>query len=80
MDGRTAPVPGTGEKICNAVGNSGGSFGSHLHFEERRGSTVITPYFDGVTQGARNLGDVFDNLKVRFADMVSDMASRLFCS
>lgn len=34
--------------VIGAVGNSGGSFGSHLHFEERRGSTVITPYFDGV--------------------------------
>ncbi len=29
------------------VGNTGNSFGSHLHFEERRGNTVLAPYFAG---------------------------------
>lgn len=40
----------------------------------------ITPYFDNVLQGAESLGDVFDNVKASFADMLSDMASRLFSS
>lgn len=35
-----------GQRIGN-VGSSGNSTGSHLHFEERVGSTVVHPFFDG---------------------------------
>ncbi|MFL2777736.1 MAG: hypothetical protein ACJZ88_00080 [Paracoccus marcusii] len=68
-DGLTLGISGGQSDVSAASGCIGQSMADQ-----------ITPYFDGVTQGARNLGDVFDNLKVRFADMVSDMASRLFCS
>ena len=37
-------------------------------------------HFDGVTRGARNLTDVFDNIKASFADMLQDMASRMMSS
>ncbi|TJZ86160.1 phage tail tape measure protein [Paracoccus hibiscisoli] len=40
----------------------------------------ITPYFEGVTRDARNLSDVFDNVKTGFARMLQDMASRLAAS
>lgn len=37
-------------------------------------------HFDGVTKGAENLTDVFDNVKAGFANMLSDMASRMMSS
>ncbi|WP_166461787.1 phage tail tape measure protein [Paracoccus alkanivorans] len=40
----------------------------------------ILTHFSGITQGARSLSDVFDNIKTSFANMLSDMGSRLFAS
>lgn len=37
-------------------------------------------HFQGVTQGARSLSDVFDNIKQSFASMLDDMSSRLMQS
>lgn len=40
----------------------------------------ITPYFDGITRGARNLTDAFNNVKMGFANMLAGMASRMAAS
>lgn len=37
-------------------------------------------YFDGVTRGAKSLSDVFANVQNAFANMLSDMSSRLISS
>lgn len=34
--------------LLGTVGNTGNSYGEHLHFEERNASGVLTPYFSGV--------------------------------
>jgi hypothetical protein len=35
-------------QLVGTLGTSGGSSGPHLHFEERKGSSVVPPYFSGV--------------------------------
>jgi hypothetical protein len=62
-------------QLIGTVGSSGGSSGPHLHFEERKGSKVVPPFFDGVaykmpqTSASRNCayvpvaGDWNDNGK-----------------
>jgi hypothetical protein len=35
-------------QVIGTVGASGGTTGPHLHFEQRKGSSVVTPYFDKV--------------------------------
>ena len=46
------------------VGNTGRSFGAHLHFEQRKGASVVDPWFDGTrfkmpaSQASENCGDV----------------------
>ena len=39
---------GSGMSGSSGGSSSGGSSGPHLHFEERTGRSVVTPYFDGV--------------------------------
>ncbi|MFN3275445.1 MAG: phage tail tape measure protein [Paracoccus sp. (in: a-proteobacteria)] len=41
---------------------------------------TMQPYFSGVLRDARSLTDVFDNIKSAFANMLSDMSSRLMSS
>ena len=36
----------------------------------------IAPYFNNITNGAKSLGDVFENVKAGFANMVADMAQK----
>lgn len=55
------------------VGASAGELGQSV-------SDGILPYFANVTKGAESLGDVFDNVKQAFGNMVSDMASRAMSS
>lgn len=50
--------------LVGTLGNTGNSYGAHLHFEERKGSSVVDPWFQGAryvhgsSQVSANCGDI----------------------